>query len=146
MPSTLNNRQRKARHKRDGGHFTALPDVVVDSAAFTSLTGQQTKLLIDISIQFKGDNNGKLSASWTYLSEKRGWTSKAPIRAALTALEERSLIFCTRKGKFPKTPAWYAVTWHPLDHHPDMECSPQCLPRGAYAHWSPIKKNDAFST
>ncbi|WP_269900286.1 hypothetical protein [Paenalcaligenes faecalis] len=135
MSKTLSKRQQKARHERDGGRFVALPYSVLDSEAFKSLTGQQIKLLIDIAMQFGGNNNGRLSASWRYLSEDRGWTSKSPIRPALTVLEERGLIFCTRVGRFPSVPAWYAVTWRPLHHHSDMDCGEQALPRGSYIHW-----------
>lgn len=137
MNKTLSKKQQTARQNRDGGRFLALPHVVMESEAFKSLTGQQIKLLIDIAMQVKGANNGRLSASWRYLSEERGWTSKSPIRPALTALEEKGLIFCTRVGRFPSVPAWYAVTWQPLHHHSDMDCGPQALPRGAYSRWKP---------
>lgn len=128
----------KSQHQRDGGRFLALPHVVLESEAFKSLTGQQIKLLLNVAMQLTvgGANNGRLSASWRYLSEERGWTSKDSIRRALTALEERGLIYCTRKGRMPNVAAWYAVTWVPLNHHTDMDVGPQSLPRGAYRHWT----------
>ncbi|TAN27279.1 MAG: hypothetical protein EPN31_12150 [Castellaniella sp.] len=127
------------RHNRDGGRFLALPHVVMESEAFKSLTGQQIKLLLDIAMQLTvgNFNNGQLSASWRYLSEERGWTSKNTIRRALTALEDRGLIFCTRKGRLPKVAAWYAITWAPLHHQTGMDVGPQSLPRGEYARWAP---------
>ncbi|MFT8276597.1 hypothetical protein ACMSSJ_13800 [Kerstersia gyiorum] len=132
-------KEQSARQNRDGGRFLALPHVVLESEAFKSLSGQQIKLLVDIAMQLTVNysNNGRLSASWRYLSEERGWTSKDTIRRALTALEERSLIFCTRKGRMPNVAAWYAVTWSSLHHHPDMDVGPQSLPRGEYARWQP---------
>lgn len=135
---------RNRRQERDGGRFLALPHVVMESEAFKSLTGHQIKLLVDIAMKLTvgNVNNGQLSASWRYLSEERGWTSKDTIRKALTALEDRGLIFCTRKGRLPKVSAWYAVCWLPLHHHPEMDCGPQALPRGAYARWVP---DDALS-
>ena len=128
-----------ARHNRDGSRFLALPHVVLESEAFLTLTGHQIKLLLDIAAQLSlgNHNNGRLSASWKYLSEKRGWTSKDTIRRGLTALEERGLIFCTRKGRMPNKAAWYAITWAPLFHHPSMDCGPQSLPRGEYSRWKP---------
>lgn len=128
-----------ARHNRDGGRFLALPHVVMESEAFKSLTGHQIKLLLDIAMQLTvgNSNNGRLSASWRYLSEERAWTSKDTIRRGLTVLEERGLIFCTRKGRMPNVAAWYAVTWAPLHHHADMDVGPQSLPRGEYARWQP---------
>lgn len=126
-----------ARHNRDGGRFLALPHVVMESDAFKSLTGHQIKLLIDIAMQLSAGNanNGRLQASWRYLSEDRGWTSKNTVKRSLNALQERGLIFCTRQGSFPKTTSWYAVTWAPLQHHPEMDCGAQALPRGAYSRW-----------
>lgn len=130
--------RKRNQHDRDGSRFLALPHVVMESEAFKSLTGHQVKLLVDIAMQLTAgnSNNGQLSASWRYLSERRGWKSKDTIRNALTALEERGLIYCTRKGRMPNTAAWYAITWTPLHHHPDMDCGPQSLPRGAYQRWS----------
>ncbi len=133
--------RRNSRHDRDGGRFLALPHVVLESEAFKSLTGHQVKLLLDIAMQLTvgNANNGRLSASWRYLSEERGWTSIDTIRRALTVLEERGLIFCTRKGRLPNVAAWYAVTWAPLHHHDDMDVGAQSLPRGEYARWRPEK-------
>lgn len=127
------------KHNRDGGRFLALPHVVMESEAFKSLTGHQIKLLLDLAMQLTAGNanNGRLSASWRYLSEARGWTSKNTIRRALTALEERGLIFCTRKGRLPNVAAWYAITWVPLHHHTGMDVGPQSLPRGKYREWVP---------
>jgi hypothetical protein len=132
-----------ARQNRDGGRFLALPHVVMESDAFKSLTGQQIKLLLDIAMQLTAGNvnNGRLSASWRYLSEERSWTSKDTIRRGLTALEERGLVFCTRKGRMPNVAAWYAVTWAPLTHHDGMDVGPQSLPRGAYSHWQSENKS-----
>jgi len=129
----------KSKHNRDGGRFLALPHVVMESEAFKSLTGHQIKLLLDIAMQLtvNNSNNGRLSASWRYLSEERGWTSKSTIRRCLTVLEARGLIFCTRKGRMPNVAAWYAVTWVPLHHHVGMDVGPQSLPRGEYSRWVP---------
>jgi len=137
-----------ARHNRDGGRFLALPHVVMESDAFKSLTGQQIKLLLDIAMQLTtgNANNGRLSASWRYLSEERGWTSKDTIRRGLTALEERGLVFCTRKGRMPNVAAWYAVTWVPLAHHDGMDVGPQSLPRGAYSNWQPKNRSPCPKT
>jgi hypothetical protein len=113
----------------------------MESEAFKTLTGHQLKLLIDLAMQLKvgGANNGRLSASWRYLSEERCWTSKNTIRRSLTVLEDRKLIFCTRKGRMPNVAAWYAVTWLPLHHDLQMDVGPQSLPRGEYAWWVPNK-------
>ena len=138
----------QARHLRDGARFLALPHVVLECDAYKTLTGHQIKLLVDIAMQLTVNysNNGRLSASWRYLSEEREWKSKDTIRRSLTVLENRGLIFCTRKGRLPNLAAWYAVTWHPLHHDKRMDVGPQSLPRGEYFHWraeneAPCPKN-----
>jgi len=139
-------RSSNSKRDRDGGRFLALPHVVLESEAFKSLTGQQVKLLLDIAMQLTvgNANNGRLQASWRYLSEDRGWTSKDPIKRSLGVLQDRGLIFCTRQGRLPNKTSWFAVTWAPLHHHPDMDCGPQAHPRGAYAHW--VLKNASSCT
>lgn len=131
----LKNKKYKA--DRDGEQFLALPQVVLKSEAFKSLRGLELKLLMDIAMQLNSTNNGRLSASYSYLSKERGWTSKDRLRAALDKLEERKLIFCTRRGGFPNKAAWYAVTWTSLHHHSEMDCGEQSLPRGDYKYWKP---------
>lgn len=133
-------RKQQARHNRDGGRFLALPHVVMESEAFKSLTGHQIKLLLDVAMQLGTDNNGRLTASWKYLSEDRGWTSRDTMTKSIRVLLDRGLLFRTRIGHMPNKIAWFAVTWQPLHHHPDMDCGPQSLPRGAYAHWKPLVK------
>jgi len=128
------------RNRGDGGRFVLLPFAVLESGAYLSLTGQQIRLLLDIAHQYKGDNNGRLLAAWTYLSEERGWTSKQTIATALEALLSRGLLFKTRQGQRPNKTSWYAVTWQPLDHHPGMDVGPQSMDRSAYKRWKPEKE------
>lgn len=125
------------RNRSDGGRFLLLPFTVLESPAYLSLTGQQLRLLIDIAHQYKGDNNGRLLAAWTYLNEERGWASKQTIATALEALLSRGLIFKTRQGQRPNKTSWYAVTWQPLDHHTGMDAGPQSMERAAYKAWKP---------
>ena len=86
------------RNRSDGSRFLLMPFTVLESQAYLTLTGQQTRLLIDIAHQYKGDNNGRLLAAWTYLNEERGWTSKQTIATALEALISRGLLFKTSTG------------------------------------------------
>ncbi|MDV2116471.1 hypothetical protein [Alcaligenes faecalis] len=127
------------RNRSDGSRFLLMPFTVLESQAYLSLTGQQTRLLIDIAHQYRGDNNGRLLAAWTYLNEERGWTSKQTIATALEVLLSRGLLFKTRQGQRPNKTSWYALTWQPLDHHPDMDVGPQSLERAAYKDWRPEK-------
>lgn len=113
----------KARKKdkkgknRDGERFAALPLVVLESDAYKSLPHAARSLLIEIAMQYKGDNNGRLLTSGKYL-EKRGWKSSDVINRAKRYLLNAGLIYETVKGHRPNKASWYAVTWQDIDKHP----------------------------
>lgn len=116
---------------RDGSRFVALPHTVLDSSAYQSLSFSARALLIDISRQFSGSNNGKL-----VLCEKalrpRGWSSSATIHKAKKELLSFGLLIETRKGAKPNKASWFALTWQSLDWSPDMDISRSGFRRGAY--------------
>ncbi len=124
---------------RDGGRFLALPHVVLDSAAFLSLSFSARALLLDIARQYLGDNNGRLLASESAL-RPRGWNSKDTITRARRELEAAGLIVETRKGARPSKAAWFAVTWLNLDWTPDMDMPRAGYRRGLYLENTLTKK------
>jgi hypothetical protein len=71
------------------------------------------KLLIDVAAQYRGTNNGDLSASFT-LMKKRGWTSKDQLQKALTELLDRGFLILTRQGG-RTMPSLFALTWESID-------------------------------
>jgi hypothetical protein len=108
------NLKSKKDGNRDGIGFVALPWVVLDCAAFIRLSHPAKSLLIEISRQFVGNNNGSLLASYRYL-RTRGWTSADTITRAKKELLAAGLIHETVKGHRPNKASWYAVTWRGLD-------------------------------
>ncbi|UVE19165.1 hypothetical protein NVV93_07260 [Pseudomonas sp. LS44] len=107
----------KANGRKESGSFAALPHIVMDHDDYKSLSGSAMKVLMCVLRQYKGGNNGDLSASFTQ-AKPWGIGSKSTLTKALNELQERDLITCTRQGRFIKPGgccALYAVTWQPID-------------------------------
>ena len=107
----------KSKGRRESGTFAAIPHAVMDSEDFRSLSGGALKVLLGLLRQYRGANNGDLSATFASASNW-GIGSKATLSKALEELQERDLIIRTREGRFIKPGgccALYAVTWRPID-------------------------------
>lgn len=107
----------KSKGRSASGTFAALPHVVMDSEDFRSLSGGALKVLLGLIRQYRGANNGDLSASYGQASEW-GIGSKSTLANALDELQERNLIVKTREGRFLKPGgccALFALTWRPID-------------------------------
>ena len=128
---------KELKHKRDGGGGAVLivPHVVLNSAAYLTLSGRAIKLLYDLTMQYNTYNNGALLASWRYMSEKRGWTSADQLAKAKAELIEKLLVVQTVQGLLPNKASWYGLTWLALDNIKGLEITPNNWPRGAYARW-----------
>ena len=121
---------------RDAGGFVALPWSVLDSAAYGRLGHPARALLLEFARQFVRDNNGRLLASYAYLS-KRGWKSADVITRAKRELLEAGFIHETVKGQRPNKASWYAITWQSLDRLPGFDIGAQAsFERGAYRRGS----------
>lgn len=123
---------RKAAHRaqaeRVPGRFLALPHDVILSPAFRSLSYPAVALLIDIAIS---SLNGRLTAARKKM-KALGWKSNDVISRALAELKDRGLIVETRAARWPRQPAWYAVTWLGLEHTSDLDIDPRMFRRGLY--------------
>jgi len=133
------SRQQSAREKRDGqgGAILLIPHVVLNSEAYTALSGRAVKLLIDVAAQYNTRNNGALLASWRHMSITRGWTSSDALGKAKAELIEHDLIAQTVQGRLPNKASWYGLTWVALDDLKALEVTAQTWPRGAYRFWKP---------
>ena len=103
-------------YKVQGGYF-ALPHIVSDSQDYCNLSGGATRLLNALGRQYRGNNNGDLTAAYSVLKE-RGFKSKETIRRACDELLAANLIIKTREGKFTNPGghcALYALSWLPID-------------------------------
>lgn len=126
------NKWKDAANKRDGGKFFAIPDSVLNGAAYISLTAHARMLLFDLYAQYKGNNNGDLCAAYSMM-KPRGWKSQHTLQNAKKELLDAELICETRKGARPNKAGLYAVTWQALDDcGGKLEISPRGFNRGAY--------------
>jgi hypothetical protein len=137
----MSGKFKKAR--RDSGRFILVPVPVMESAPYLALGASARALMWDIAGQYKGDNNGRLLAGWTFMSQERGWRGPNTLqRAKDELLASSALIVQTRPGWRPNRSAWYACTWWPLDWCPDMEMPVQAFPRGAYKNAMPCIESE----
>ena len=127
MPS-----RRKIKGRAEKGTFTLIPHAVMDNRDYVYLSYKSVKLLLDLAYQYRGKNNGDLTAAFSILRQ-RGWKREATIGAAIKELIAADLIIRTREGYFqnPKSRcALYALTWQPIDDckGKDLEISPTTSP------------------
>lgn len=123
----------KFKGRREAGRFLALPGVILDSAAYLSLSAHAVKLLLDLGAQYRGSNNGDLSAAWSPM-HLRGWKSRDTLGKALKELLESGLIEMTRQGGLHKC-SLYALTWQPIDNCGNkLEVSPTRVASNLWRH------------
>lgn len=128
------------RHKgnRIGEPFVALPYSVLNSPLFIALSPHAIKLLIDVTAQYRGDNNGDLSLAWK-LMKPRGWRSEATLHKVKRELLDAGFLYETRKGYRPNVCSLFALTWHQLDasdkFDPDAKID---FTRGEYRFKAPL--------
>ena len=72
----MSSRQKRYKlPEQPSGRFSALPDTVADSLAFTGASARAIRMLLELLRQHDGKNNGRLHAATTYLA-RRGLTSR----------------------------------------------------------------------
>jgi hypothetical protein len=129
--------------KRDGGAFAALPHVVLESPGYRMASHTARSLLIDIAMQYTGSNNGKLTACEKYLKPK-GWRSNDTVVRARRELINCGLLIETRKGGFPNTSVWFALSWQVLDQARGLDIDAKRYRSGEYMRpEKPATKNAA---
>lgn len=103
--------EKTTKAKRES--FAGIPRVVMDHPDFINLPGNAVKLLLELARQYRGSNNGDLTASWSIM-KNRGFKSKATLDKALKVLLGSKLITLTRVGRFTNPGgvcALYALSW-----------------------------------
>lgn len=148
--SRRSERWKSGKIKADGGAFVRLPLSVLNSRAYLDASPHARMLLIDLAMQYKGDNNGDLCAAWKQM-KPRGWRSEATLNKAKKELLEMGLIVETRKGARPNKASLYALTWCDLDPcNGKLEMTTRSFPRGAYKLRDPLPsislKNTSLAT
>ena len=123
---------------REAGRFCALPESVLRATGYTKLSHVARSLLVEILLQYRGGNNGRLLCNLNHL-RKRGWNSNDTISRAKHELLEAGFIYETVKGQRPNKASWYAITWYTLDKHPGMDpAAVSAYTRGAYRKIDPL--------
>lgn len=96
--------------------YAGIPRIVMDSPDYINLSGNAVKLLLELSRQYKGKNNGDLTMADSILKHRGlGKNVVARCKAELLAA---NLIIQTRTGRFLNpggVPALFALTWRPID-------------------------------
>jgi len=96
--------------------FAGVPRAVMEAEDYIKLPSASKCLLFEFAYQYRGHNNGDLTAAYTIL-KKRGWRSPTTLSHALKRLLAANLAVCTRQGQFHNPGgvcALYALTWLPI--------------------------------
>ena len=110
---------RKTRTGGTRGHIQ-IPHIVMDSDSYRSLPANAVKLLNALVYQYRGKNNGDLTAAFNYMKDF-GFKSKETLNSAIKQLLDAEMIVRTRRGWFMNPGgrcALYALTWHNIDECP----------------------------
>jgi hypothetical protein len=100
--------------KRKKGRFVGIPYPIANSDLFAKLSAPENKLILDLLLQYNGNNNGMLSPCHT-LMKKRGW-AKSSLRRAFNKLQHAGFLVVTRQGwKRRGKPTLVAITWEGID-------------------------------
>lgn len=108
----MSGRKRGKRCGENGG-FVKFPKQVLRNPNFVKLSAYSNKLLLDLSEQYIGTNNGDLCATWSIMRE-RGWRSKETLDRCLKELRYYELIVQTQIGGLNR-PSLYALAWFRID-------------------------------
>lgn len=96
--------------------FASIDHSVIDSPAFSDLSHSAVRVLLIITRQCNGSNNGLLQATYSYCKDK-GVGSEHTLQKAIAELIAHGFIYRTRGHGFEagkNTWAKYAITWRSL--------------------------------
>ena len=86
---------------------------IFTSREYAALSAIAVKALVDLYTQFRGKNNGDMTAAWTIM-QPRGWVSKDTLARAVRELLDAGWIAVTRQGG-RRISTLYGVTWLGID-------------------------------
>ena len=95
--------------------YAGIDHAVIDSPKFSKLTGEAVRLLVIMSRQHNGINNGWLQATHSYC-KYRGIASNNTLTKAISSLIASGFVYRTRSHGIDSStgkniPALYALTW-----------------------------------
>jgi len=105
--ASVDRKKRKSR-------FIGIPYHVATSKEFANLRAPAVKLLLDLLIQYNGNNNGMLSPCYALMRDRQ-W-AKSSLYRAYASLVHSGFIVVTRQGiKVRGYPTLVAITWNGID-------------------------------
>jgi len=107
--------------------FIALPNQVVSSREWQTLSHRARSFAIDLMNQYTGKNNGRLCPGFEVM-RRSGWGSKDQVIKAKRELLTTQFCIQTRIGHAPRTAEWLGFTWWKLDWHESMGVSATAWP------------------
>ncbi len=99
--------------KNEKGSYFTTPHVVTNTRKYRSFTNKAKSLMLDLSSQYKGNNNGDLCATWSMM-KALGWKSSSTVYKAKCELLKAGYIIVTRQGG-RHSPTLFAITWKAID-------------------------------
>lgn len=136
----MSRRSGNRKRGKTGRGFSMLIHDYFTSQEYAELSPRAVKALVDLYCQFKGHNNGDLSAAWKLMAPL-GWTSKDQLAKAVAELLERGWISTTRMGG-KRVARLYAVTWLGIDPcGGKLDCKPNAAPAMS---WRRSEKSTLF--
>ncbi len=112
----MSQRSRFKQKGRTGPTFVMIPHFVLESPQWGQMDAFALKLLWELARQYRGNNNGDLSATAEMLKDRSAtWSSKDTLPKKLRYLEDRGWIIKTRQGGRHIGCNLYAITWWPVD-------------------------------
>lgn len=126
-----NSRQfQRQRGRSPGASFVQIPHFVLESAQWASMDPIALQLLMELVRQYRGNNNGDLSATPDSLGLRNSrWNSRSVLYGRLRWLEQHGWIVKTRQGGKHLGCCLYAVTFWPINACPEKHpCSQETKP------------------
>lgn len=102
----------KVKGRSEGGTFFAIPHAVMHSPNWRALPPRAVKLVCDLGGQYRGSNNGDLTAAWRIM-QPLGWNSRATLADAVSDALRFGMIEKTRQGGRHACNL-FALTWLPI--------------------------------
>ncbi|MBA4723478.1 MAG: hypothetical protein H2067_20375 [Alcanivorax sp.] len=112
----MSRRNGKGKANHPGGYI-GIPRRLADHRDYLSLSTSAKVVLLALVYQYRGKNNGDLSAA-NRLLRRWGIKSSTTAQKAIKELLEANMIMRTREGRFLNPGgrcALYALTWEPID-------------------------------
>ena len=105
-----------AHKHKNIGRFAGIPNSVVESNTFKSLSGNAVKLLVILAYQYNSHNNGDLVITPSVICS---WLNKNTMDRAKKELYKKGFIVINAYGGLGpnrnKLPSLYAITWQPIN-------------------------------